>query len=92
MQQLPEVLIEFGVALGIGLMLGVERERNKGTGPGRAAAGVRTFMLFALAGALADWIGSVGLLVAGAFVCLLVFASYRRSPAEDPGLTTEIAM
>ncbi|MFA6985283.1 MAG: DUF4010 domain-containing protein, partial [Arenimonas sp.] len=42
--------------------------------------------------ALADWIGSVGLLVAGAFVCLLVFASYRRSPAEDPGLTTEIAM
>jgi len=92
MQQLPEVLIEFGVALGIGLMLGVERERNKGTGPGRAAAGVRTFMLFALAGALADWIGSVGLLVAGAFVCLLVFASYRRSTADDPGVTTEIAM
>lgn len=92
MQQLPEALVEFGVALGIGLMLGVERERNKGTGPGRAAAGVRTFMLFALAGALADWIGAAGILVAGAFVCLLVFASYRRSPAEDPGLTTEIAM
>jgi uncharacterized membrane protein (DUF4010 family) len=92
MQELPEDLVEFGVALGIGLMLGVERERSKGAGPDRAAAGVRTFMLFSLLGAVADWIGGAGLIVAGVFVSLLVFASYRRSQATNPGLTSEVAM
>jgi uncharacterized membrane protein (DUF4010 family) len=92
MQQMPEALVGFGVAFGIGLMLGVERERNKGTGPERAVAGVRTFMLIALLGALADWIGATGIVVAGAFVCLLVLASYQRTRAAEPGITTEVAM
>lgn len=90
--ELPATALEFTVAFGVGLLIGVEREQSKGSGPTRAAAGVRTFVLLALAGALAQWLGSAALLVAGIAVALLVFASYRRSGSEDPGLTTEVAM
>lgn len=83
---------KLAVALGIGLLIGIERERNKGKGPSRGVAGVRTFMLLALSGALADWIGDLGLVIAGAFVSLMVFASYRRATPSDPGMTTEVAM
>lgn len=79
-------------ALGVGLLIGVERERAKGSGPGRAAAGVRTFTLLGLAGAISQLIGPVGIAVAGAFVALAMFASYRRTQGQDPGLTTEVAM
>jgi len=88
----PDDLVKLAVALGIGMLIGADRERTKGAGPGRGAAGVRTFMLLALVGALADRVGDIGILVAGVFVCLLVVASYRRSQATDPGLTTEVAM
>jgi len=80
------------VAFAIGLLIGVERERSKGEGPGRAAAGVRTFLLIALAGAIAERVGGVGIAVGGGFVALAALASYRRSRSEDPGLTTEVAM
>jgi uncharacterized membrane protein (DUF4010 family) len=53
---------------------------------------VRTFVLLALAGALAQLLGPAALLVAGIAVALLVFASYRRSESTEPGLTTEVAM
>lgn len=33
------------VALGLGLLIGVERERRKGEGPGRGSAGLRTFAM-----------------------------------------------
>ncbi len=81
-----------GVALGAGLLIGLERERDKGDGPRRAAAGVRTFALLALAGAVADLIGTAGVVVAGLFVTFAMLASYRRTAARDPGLTTEVAM
>ena len=87
----PEVL-GLAVAFGVGLLIGVERERAKGSGPGRAAAGVRTFILLGLAGAIAQMIGPVGVAVAGAATALAIYASYRRTQASDPGLTTEFAM
>lgn len=80
------------VALGIGLLIGIERERNKGEGETRAAAGVRTFALVALAGAIAELTGGIGLAVAGGFVALAALASYRHTRRRDPGLTTEVAM
>lgn len=76
------------VALGIGLLVGVERERRKGEG----AAGVRTFALIALAGAVAERLGGVGVAIAGGFTALAALASYRYSRTRDPGLTTEVAM
>ncbi len=81
-----------GVAIGIGLLVGVERERAKGLGPDRAVAGIRTFTLLGLLGALAHLIGDYGVLVAGLFVALAVVASYQRTRTTDPGLTTEVAM
>lgn len=79
-------------ALGLGLLVGVERERSKGIGTARGAAGVRTFALIALAGASAQLLGTVAIAIAGAFVSLIAVASYRRSAPGDPGLTTEVAM
>ncbi len=76
------------VALGIGLLIGAERERRKGTGPTRSAAGVRTFAVTALAGGISYLVGQ-GLLVAVAAAVVGIFAavSYRRAAASDPGLT-----
>jgi uncharacterized membrane protein (DUF4010 family) len=82
------VVTRLAVALAIGLLIGIERERSKGD----AAAGVRTFTLIALAGAIGTLLGNVAFvaiaLVLGAFVTV----SYLRSAQEDSGLTTEVAM
>lgn len=80
------------VALGIGLLVGIERERRKGDGDYRGSAGVRTFALVALAGALAAVVGPVALAVAGGFTVVAALAAWRRGAPEDPGLTTEFAM
>lgn len=81
------------VALGIGLLVGIERERRSaGDGGQRAVAGVRTFALIALAGAVSERLGGVALALAGGFVAFAALASYRNSRREDPGLTTEVAM
>lgn len=80
------------VALGVGLLIGVERERRKGDGSERGSAGLRTFALVALAGALAAMLGNVALAVGGAFTVLAALAAWRRGAGADPGLTTEFAM
>ncbi|MDY6945167.1 MAG: MgtC/SapB family protein [Pseudomonadota bacterium] len=85
--------INLGVALAIGFLIGIERERSKGTGPNRAVAGLRTFTLISLAGALGLWIGGVYVFIAtGAIVGILIAVGYLRTRDTDPGLTTEIAM
>lgn len=86
-------LTGLAAALGIGLLIGIERERRKGEGPARAAAGLRTFTLAALLGALAMLLGGgMTLAVLAGAVGLLAMVSYRKSSAADPGLTTEIAL
>jgi len=81
------------VALGIGLLLGVERERRKGEGPEREAAGVRTFALVAFLGSLSVVIPIAGLpIVVGGFVGALALISYAHSRSTDPGTTTEMAL
>lgn len=81
------------VALGIGLLIGVERERRKGAGPARAAAGIRTFALVSLLGAASSAVGDELLLAAAAIgVAALATVAYWRSRDKDPGLTTEAAM
>ena len=86
-------LIGIAAALGIGLLIGIERERRKGTGPTRGAAGMRTFTLASLLGALAMLLGGgMTLAVLAGVVGLLAVVSYRRSTDDDPGLTTEVAL
>ena len=52
MFNLDPLILSLAVALGIGLLIGTERERRKGTGPQRSAAGLRTFTLASLIGAV----------------------------------------
>jgi len=86
-------LTGYVVALGVGLLLGVERERRKGEGPSRAPAGIRTFAIAALLGAIAIHTGGeTAFSVAIAGVTGLAALAYYRSPSDDPGLTSEIAL
>jgi len=86
-------LLGFAAALGGGLLIGIERERRKGQGPGRAPAGVRTFALAALAGAGAKALGQPLLIAAGAaLVGTLATVAYWRNRSQDPGVTTELAL
>lgn len=87
-----EVWIHFGASLGIGLLIGLERERHPA-----AKAGVRTFALVALFGTLAAlvgrlsesaWIVPLGLVAVAA---MLITANAREPSQDDPGTTTVVA-
>ncbi len=81
------------VALGCGLLIGVERERRKGEGPTRNSAGVRTFAVTSLAGAIAQALGEPLLVAAGGVLVLaLAVLGHWRSDRRDPGFTTELAL
>ena len=87
------LLVNFVTVLGIGLLIGAERERRKGVGPSRASAGIRTFTAASLAGAVSVMVGgAVMLAVTVAGVAALAAVAYFRSREDDPGLTTEIAL
>ena len=87
-----ETWLRLAIALGIGLLIGIERERRKGEGPARSVAGIRTFAVAALLGAVSLLLGGEILLsVVVCGVLLLAAIGYYRS-TEDPGLTTEIAL
>ena len=84
--------LNLAVALGIGLLIGAERERSKGNGPERSAAGIRTFTITTLLGAVSI-VFNVWLLIASIFcVMIFFFSSYYSKRTEDPGLTTEITL
>jgi len=86
-------IVGLAVALGIGLVIGIERERRKGDGERRAAAGLRTFAIVALAGAIAQVLPVAALVpIGGALVAALAAMSHWKSRSPDPGMTTEIAL
>lgn len=88
-----QIITRLAVALGVGLLIGAERERRKGTGPLRAPAGIRTFALVSLVGGLSLTIGGEMLLaVASLAVAGLGVFAYRARSRRDPGLTTVIAL
>lgn len=84
---------ELALAFGVGLLVGVERERRKGTGPTREPAGIRTFALTGLLGGICAQFGGVAIVAVGAgFIGLAAIAGYLRYGGVDPGLTTEVAL
>ncbi len=88
-----QLVIGSAVALGGGLLIGLDRERRKGEGPDRRPAGIRTFALASLAGAVAQGLGQPALIALGALVIVLLSAAaYFKSHSRDPGLTTELAL
>ncbi|GLK88501.1 MgtC/SapB family protein [Pseudomonas turukhanskensis] len=80
------------VALGLGLLVGLERERHKGHGAERACAGLRTFAITALLGFVSNQIGVVLLAAVAVALTLLVTVAYLKSQSSDPGITSEIAL
>jgi uncharacterized membrane protein (DUF4010 family) len=93
MPGLDPLIVSFAVALGIGLLIGTERERRKGEGPERSPAGIRTFALASLAGASSVTAGGMPLFTAvTAGIFALAALAYWRGEGSDPGLTTEIAL
>ena len=80
-----------GEALALGLLVGAERYRGREPGE-RKSAGVRTFAIFCLLGALCGIFATAGITIATfAAVAALVLLGYHRSPAGSLGLTTEVA-
>ncbi|MBU0622414.1 MAG: MgtC/SapB family protein [Gammaproteobacteria bacterium] len=90
-----EALPQFLTSLAIGLLIGLERERNPS-----AKAGLRTFALVAVLGTLlallSDKTGSPWLVIAGlAAIAATIIAAYLNdTPDEDddPGTTTVVAL
>jgi uncharacterized membrane protein (DUF4010 family) len=93
MLELPPPVYSIATALGVGLLVGSERERAKGTTAGRAPGGIRTFALASLAG-VASALGGGATLACAALLVVGGFAvaGYLRTRDEDPGLTTEVAL
>jgi uncharacterized membrane protein (DUF4010 family) len=93
---LPAEASSILVALGAGLLVGVEREQRMADGGTPSMAGVRTFSITSLLGVFAALSGSAVLLAAAAAgVILLTALAYfvaTRKPDSDTGLTTEIAL
>ena len=86
-------LLNLVSAVAVGALIGAERERRKGEGAARAPAGIRTFTITSISGAVAFALGGVGLLaVLTACIAALVAVSYWRAQDQDPGLTTEIVL
>lgn len=94
---LPFPVRDFAIALFVGALVGIERERRPEAR--RDVGGVRTFTLFALVGAVAGWLtrtlGTPWVLVAGvAAVAAAVIVDHATRPREEGGsrgLTTEAA-
>lgn len=88
-----ELFETFLLSLGIGLLMGLERERNPAS-----RAGLRTFGLVTLLGTVcamlavrtgSPWLLAAALLVVG----VMMIAAYHRQPdANDPGTTSVVAL
>ncbi len=90
---------DFAIALFIGALVGIEREKRRTSADPIAIGGIRTFILFAEAGAISAWLSAqtgnawifvVGALVVGSIVTAGYLASARLKP-DSLGLTTEAA-
>lgn len=95
-----DVARNFLMALLIGALVGIEREKKKGVEPGHALGGIRTYTLLALVGAASAWLGQalqmpwiflVTLAVVGAAVVASYLMQNRLDAQGAPGLTSEVA-
>jgi uncharacterized membrane protein (DUF4010 family) len=85
---------EIGIALGLGLLVGLQRERVASP-----LAGFRTFPLITVSGTIAallgqsfgGWIVGAGLLALAGLIIVGNLAKQKKGDL-DPGLTTEVAM
>jgi uncharacterized membrane protein (DUF4010 family) len=89
----PAGLLELGIALVIGLVIGAEREQRIAAEPtARRTAGIRTFALVGMLGAVASLLGPAALVGFGIVVALFTLAGYALDARLEPGLTSEVAL
>lgn len=86
-------IVALSLALGIGLAIGLERERSQTSPEEEAPAGLRTYAIASLAGA-------IGALLPASFVLPAILAAtaglaaiaYHHTADKDAGLTSEFAL
>jgi uncharacterized membrane protein (DUF4010 family) len=89
-----QLAARFGVALALGVLLGLERQRSLGNEEG---VGVRTFALVALAGAVAGYLDETlglhafALALFAAVAILIIGICVVRAFRGDFGITTEVS-
>lgn len=94
----PDLAQNFLVALSIGALIGIEREKKKDVEPGHTL-GLRTNILLALVGAAAGWLSRemetvwilVGALLAVSAAIIAGYITQNRKHEDAHGLTSEIA-
>ncbi|MEQ9400722.1 MAG: MgtC/SapB family protein [Longimicrobiales bacterium] len=83
-----------GIALGLGLLVGLQR-----TWSDHPEAGVRTFSLVTMLGVLAailgrdfgGWLTAAGMVSVGGLLVVANLVHHRADPTHDAGMTTEVA-
>ncbi len=93
--EIPVVLPQLAAALGLGLLVGLQRQRTEAL-----MAGVRTFPLITILGVFTahlseifgGWLLGAGFLSLAGLVVMANFAAFRRNGAVNPGITTEVAV
>ncbi|HYP34098.1 MAG TPA: DUF4010 domain-containing protein [Burkholderiaceae bacterium] len=85
--------ISLSAAVGVGLLVGLERERRKADGPRRIQAGIRTFTIVSLLGA-ASTVLETSWAVPAAMLALagLLATAYACGTTPDAGITTAAAL
>lgn len=84
--------LNLAVAIGIGLLIGAERERRKGWGADRSPEGIRTFTIASIIGAVSAIFNFWLLLASVICVTFFMVATRYHQKSEDPGITSEIAL
>lgn len=85
-----ELLPGLVTAIGVGLLIGVIRERHHD--PGVAKAGTRTHALVGVLGYVCASLGTTVFIAALLIVGALATAGYLKTAEKDPGLTGEVAL
>ena len=92
-------VLDFVIALFIGALVGLEREKKQESRDTGGVGGLRTFILFALAGAISAWLSAQLhtpwiFAAAGLMITSIVITGYYLSMKAHPeafGMTTEVA-
>lgn len=80
-------------ALGIGMLVGLERERMKGSGESRALGGFRTFAITSVLGYVCmEVAGTMLVSIMSIALATLIAVTCWKSPGKRPGITSEVAL